>query len=52
MIGGLSFMVAGQMCCGVLKNDLADPEVLQTWVHRGTDYVAAHSAAAKRRKHG
>jgi hypothetical protein len=52
MFGGLSFMVAGQMCCGVLKNDLADPEVLQTWVHRGTDYVAAHSAAAKRRKHG
>ncbi len=22
MFGGLSFMVAGQMCCGVLKNDL------------------------------
>ena len=91
MFGGLSFMVAGQMCCGVLKNDLvvriepaefdklvvqphvrpfdfsgrpmqgmvyvensglADPEVLQTWVQRGTDYVAAHPAAAKRRKPG
>jgi TfoX/Sxy family transcriptional regulator of competence genes len=22
MFGGLSFMVAGQMCCGVLKNEL------------------------------
>jgi TfoX/Sxy family transcriptional regulator of competence genes len=22
MFGGLSFMVGGQMCCGVLKNDL------------------------------
>jgi TfoX/Sxy family transcriptional regulator of competence genes len=22
MFGGVSFMVAGQMCCGVLKNDL------------------------------
>src|SRR5207247_11454071 len=22
MFGGLTFMVAGQMCCGVLKNDL------------------------------
>ena len=91
MFGGLSFMVAGQMCCGVLKNDLvvriepaefdtlvaqpgvrpfdfsgrpmqgmvyvensslADPEVLQTWVHRGTDYIVAHPAAAKRRKRG
>jgi TfoX/Sxy family transcriptional regulator of competence genes len=88
MFGGLSFMVAGQMCCGVLKNDLvvrieptdfdqlvaqphvrpfdfsgrpmqgmvyvdnsglADPEALRTWVRRGTDYVAAHPAAAKRR---
>jgi TfoX/Sxy family transcriptional regulator of competence genes len=88
MFGGLSFMVAGQMCCGVLKNDLvvriepaefdtlaakphvrpfdfsgramqgmvyvedsglADPGVLQRWVHRGTDYVAAHPATAKRR---
>jgi TfoX/Sxy family transcriptional regulator of competence genes len=91
MFGGLSFMVAGQMCCGVLKNELivriepaefdelvaqpqvrpfdftgrptqgmvyvdnsglADPEVLRTWVQRGTDYVAAHPAAAKRRKRG
>jgi TfoX/Sxy family transcriptional regulator of competence genes len=91
MFGGLSFMVAGQMCCGVLKNDLvvriepaefdtlvaqphvrpfdltgrpmqgmvyvdngtlADPEVLRTWVHRGTDYVTAHPVAAKRRKRG
>jgi TfoX/Sxy family transcriptional regulator of competence genes len=89
MFGGLSFIVAGQMCCGVLKNDLivrikptdfdtlvaqshvrpfdftgrpmqgmvyvdnsglADPEVLRTWVRRGTDYVAAHPATAKRRK--
>ena len=91
MFGGLSFMVAGQMCCGVLKNDLvvriepaefdklvaqphvrpfdfsgrpmqgmvyvennglADPEALQTWVQRGTDYIAAHPAAAKRRRRG
>ena len=91
MFGGLSFMVAGQMCCGVLKNELivriepadfdtlvaqlhvrpfdftgrptrgmvyvdngvlADPEVLRTWVHRGTAYVSAHPAAAKRRKRG
>ena len=91
MFGGLSFMVAGQMCCGVLKNDLvvriepvqfdtlvaqphvrpfdfsgrpmqgmvyvdngalADPEVLRTWVQRGTDYIAAHPAVAKRRKRG
>jgi TfoX/Sxy family transcriptional regulator of competence genes len=91
MFGGLSFMVAGQLCCGVLKNDLivriepaefetlvaqphvrpfdfsgrpmqgmvymdnsglADPEVLLTWLRRGTDYVAAHPAAAKRRKRG
>jgi TfoX/Sxy family transcriptional regulator of competence genes len=91
MFGGLSFMVAGQMCCGVLKNDLvvriepaefdnlvaqphvrpfdftgrpmqgmvyvdngalADPAILRTWVHRGTDYVAAHPAAAKRGKRG
>ena len=89
MFGGLSFMVAGQMCCGVLKNELvvriepaefdilvaqphvrpfdfsgrpmqgmvyvdsgalADPEVLSRWVQRGTDYVAEHSAAARRRK--
>ena len=89
MFGGLSFMVAGQMCCGVLKNDLvvrieptefdklvaqphvrpfdfsgrpmqgmvyvensglADPEALQTWVQRGTDYIAAHPAGAKRRR--
>jgi len=91
MFGGLSFMVAGQMCCGVLKNDLivriepadfdtlvaqphvrpfdftgrpmqgmvyvdnsglADPDVLGTWVRRGTDYVAAHPATAKRRRRG
>ena len=91
MFGGVSFMVAGQMCCGVLKNDLvvriepaefdtlvaqphvrpfdfsgrpmqgmvyvdngalADPEVLRTWVQRGTDYVATHPAAPKRRKGG
>jgi TfoX/Sxy family transcriptional regulator of competence genes len=89
MFGGLTFMVAGQMCCGVLKNDLivriepaefdalnaqphvrpfdfsgramqdmvyvdnaalTDAELLRTWVRRGTDYVAAHPAAAKRRK--
>jgi hypothetical protein len=89
MLGGLSFIVAGQMCCGVLKNDLVvriepadfdqlvarphvrpfdftgrpiqgmvyvessgvtDPAVLREWVHRGTDYVAAHPATAKRRK--
>jgi hypothetical protein len=87
MFGGLTFMVAGQMCCGVLRNDLVvriepgefdgliaqphvrpfdfsgrpmqgmvyvesgalvDPEVLQTWVRRGTDYVTAHPAAGKR----
>ncbi len=91
MFGGLSFMVAGQMCCGVLKNDLvvriepaefdnlvaqphvrpfdfsgrpmqgmvyvessslADPEVLQTWLHRGMACVAAHPSAAKRRRQG
>ena len=91
MFGGLTFMVAGQMCCGVLKNDLvvriepdefdklvgqphvrpfdftgrpmqgmvyvhsdglAEPEVLRAWVQRGTNYVAAHPAAAKRRKRG
>jgi TfoX/Sxy family transcriptional regulator of competence genes len=91
MFGGLSFMVAGQMCCGVLKNDLVvriepadfdaliaqphvrpfdftgrsvqgmvyvengaltDAEVLRTWVQRGTNYVSAHPAAAKRRKRG
>jgi TfoX/Sxy family transcriptional regulator of competence genes len=91
MFGGLTFMVGGQMCCGVLKNDLvvriepaefdtlvaqphvrpfdftgrptqgmvyvdngalADQEVLRTWVQRGTDYVAAHPAAAKGRKRG
>jgi TfoX/Sxy family transcriptional regulator of competence genes len=89
MFGGLTFMVAGQMCCGVLKNDLivrieptdydtlvaqphvrpfdftgrpmqgmvyvdntglADPNALRSWVRRGTDYVAAHPASAKRRK--
>jgi len=89
MFGGLSFMVAGQMCCGVLKNDLivriepadfdmlvaqphvrpfdftrrpmqgmvyvdngglADPETLRRWIQRGTDFVAAHPATAKRRK--
>ena len=89
MFGGLSFMVAGQMCCGVLKNDLivriepsdfetlvdqpyvrpfdftgrpmsgmvyvdnnglVDPDVLEAWVQRGTDYVAAHPASGKRRK--
>jgi TfoX/Sxy family transcriptional regulator of competence genes len=91
MFGGLTFMVAGQMCCGVLKNDLviriepaefdalvaqpqvrpfdfsgrpmqgmvyvdngalADPEALRTWVQRGTDYVSAHHAPAKRRRRG
>jgi len=31
---------------------LVDPEVLRTWVQRGMDYVAAHPAAAKRRKRG
>ena len=89
MFGGVSFMVAGQMCCGVLKDELivrieptdfpalvgqphvrpfdftgrpmegmvyvekvalADPEVLRTWVERGTQYVAAHPAATRRRK--
>jgi TfoX/Sxy family transcriptional regulator of competence genes len=89
MFGGLSFMVGGQMCCGVLKNDLvvriepadfddlvaqprvrpfdfsgrpmqgmvyvdnealADPEVLRTWVQRGTAYIAAHPAAARRKR--
>jgi len=89
MFGGLTFMVAGQMCCGVLKDDLIvrieptdfdtlveqphvrpfdfsgrpmqgmvyvdtgglpDAAALQTWVQRGTDYVAAHPATAKRRK--
>jgi TfoX/Sxy family transcriptional regulator of competence genes len=91
MFGGVTFMVGGQMCCGVLKNDLvvriepgefdalvAQPhvrpfdfsgrpmqgmvyvdvgalgelEALQKWVQRGTDYVAAHPATAKRRKRG
>jgi len=91
MFGGLTFMVAGQMCCGVLKDDLivriepgefdalvaqphvrpfdfsgrpmqgmlyvedralGDPEVLRTWVRRGTDYVAAHPATSKRKKRG
>ena len=91
MFGGLTFMVAGQMCCGVLKNDLivrvepavfddlvaqphvrpfdfsgrpmqgmvyvensglGDPEVLRTWVQRGTAYVAAHPASPRRRKRG
>ena len=91
MFGGLSFMVAGQMCCGVLKNDLVariepaefdelvaqahvrpfdfggrvsqgmvyvdsaglvDPVVLRTWVERGTAYIAAHPAGAKRHKRG
>jgi TfoX/Sxy family transcriptional regulator of competence genes len=91
MFGGLTFMVAGQMCCGVLKNDLivrieptefdmlvaqphvrpfdftgrpmqgmlyvdnralADPEALRTWVQRGTEYVKAHPAPAKRRRRG
>jgi TfoX/Sxy family transcriptional regulator of competence genes len=91
MFGGLTFMVAGQMCCGVLKNDLvvriepaefdalvaqphvrpfdfsgrpmqgmvyvdesalADASVLQTWVQRGTDYLAAHPATAKKHKRG
>jgi TfoX/Sxy family transcriptional regulator of competence genes len=86
MFGGLTFMVGGQMCCGVLKNDLVvraepgefyaliaqphvrpfdfsgrpmqnmvyvnvdalnDAGVLQTWVRRGTDYVAAHRPTAK-----
>jgi TfoX/Sxy family transcriptional regulator of competence genes len=89
MFGGLTFTVAGQMCCGVLKNDLivrieptefdalveqphvrpfdftgrpmqnmvyvdasalAEDRVLRTWVQRGTTYVAAHPATAKRRK--
>jgi len=31
---------------------LADPETLRTWIRRGTDYVAAHPAAEKRRKRG
>src|SRR5215467_11213484 len=75
MFGGLTFMVGGQMCCGVLKNDLvvriepgefdalvaqphvrpfdfSEPEALRTWVQRGTDYLAAHPATAKRRKRG
>ena len=91
MFGGLSFMVAGQMCCGVLKNDLVvrieptdfdtlvaqsrvrpfdftgrpvqgmvyvdgsalnDVTAVRRWVQRGTDYVAAHPATAKRRTRG
>jgi TfoX/Sxy family transcriptional regulator of competence genes len=91
MFGGLTFMVAGQMCCGVLKNDLVvriepadfdalvaqphvrpfdfsgrpmqgmvyvdndalgDPNALRAWVQRGTDYVAAHPATARRRTRG
>jgi TfoX/Sxy family transcriptional regulator of competence genes len=91
MFGGLTFMVAGQMSCGVLKDNLIvrieptdfdglvaqphvrpfdfsgrpmqgmvyvgndaldDPQVLKTWVQRGTDYVAAHPATARRRKRG
>jgi hypothetical protein len=31
---------------------LADQEVLRTWVQRGSDQVAAHPAAPKRRKRG
>lgn len=89
MFGGVTFMVAGQMCCGVLKDDLivriepsdfdalvaqpfvrpfdfsgrpmqgmvyvensalGDAKALRTWVERGIQYVAAHSAAPKRRK--
>ena len=89
MFGGLTFMVGGQMCCGVMKNDLivriepadfdglvaqagvrpfdfsgrpmqgmvyvdvdslSDPKVLRAWVQRGTEYLAAHPATAKRRK--
>jgi TfoX/Sxy family transcriptional regulator of competence genes len=89
MFGGLTFMVGGLMCCGVLKNDLVvrvepgkfdalvaqpyvrpfdfsgrpmqnmvyvdvdalnDAGVLRTWIQRGTYYVAAHSATARRRK--
>ena len=89
MFGGVSFMVAGQMCCGVLKNDLivrieptdfdelvahpgvrpfdfsgrpmqgmvyvdvtalSEPDVLRSWVRRGTAYIAAHPAKPKRRK--
>jgi hypothetical protein len=58
MLGGLSFMVAdftGRPTQGLVCVDngtLADPEALRTWVHRGTGYVAAHPAAAKRRKRG
>jgi TfoX/Sxy family transcriptional regulator of competence genes len=94
MFGGVTVMVAGQMSCGVLKDDLIvrieqpistsfnelvaqphvspfdfsgqpmqgtvyvgndaldDPQVLRAWVQRGTDYVASHPAAAKRRKRG
>jgi TfoX/Sxy family transcriptional regulator of competence genes len=35
MFGGLTFLVAGQMCCGVLKNDLVvriDPSDFETVV--------------------
>jgi TfoX/Sxy family transcriptional regulator of competence genes len=37
MFGGLTFMVAGQMCCGVLKNDLIvriEPTEFDTLVAR------------------
>ena len=37
MMGGLTFMVSGKMCVGILKNDLMariDPSVYETALHK------------------
>ena len=44
-------MIAPSGMLYVDNSALADPEVLRGWVQRGTEYVKAHPAAAKRRKH-
>jgi TfoX/Sxy family transcriptional regulator of competence genes len=33
MFGGITFMVSGQMCCGVLKNDLIVKVGAEGWDH-------------------
>ena len=49
------FDFSGRPMQGMVYVDVgasSEPEALRTWVQRGTDYVAAHPAAAKRRKRG
>jgi len=61
MVGGLSFMLDGSMCCGVTGDRLmvlVDPAgyhtdaALKAWLQRGIDFVSTIPAKSRRIRSG